>query len=60
MPEQHAAEQDYSEFYGKQAEHCRWLARGSTDVRTVEKLNELARDFEARAAAMQAAASHRN
>jgi hypothetical protein len=55
MPEEYDAPKDHPEFFRKQAEHCRWLARNTTDPNTVAQLNALARDFDERAAAMEGA-----
>lgn len=40
-------------FLRDQAERCRWLASNSGDHKTVVTLNNMARDYESKAAAME-------
>jgi hypothetical protein len=49
MPEETAA------FLREQAEKCRWLARNSTDPNVITTLNEMAREYVAKAEKLDAA-----
>jgi hypothetical protein len=43
-----------AKFLRDQAEHCRWLAKQSSEMKTITTLTNMARDYEAQADAIEA------